>query len=220
MRIGIIAEGRGDLAVISNILRGRLGIESEHIQFLRPEYNLDETDLHTLSEEQHSNWEVVKQECVDCTRLQDFLESPLDEERLVVIHIDTDQVEHPNFGVKRPQGKGEEYVLRLRQLVASKLKEWLAGRGAKRTRYAIAVEETDAWVLTLYSAKDTSALPNAKERLKRELNRRYPEATRKRLFLYTTFDHYDELSRDFRKDKKLRECATRNHSLRLFLESL
>jgi hypothetical protein len=44
MRIGVIAEGRGDLAVLTNIFKGQLGLDSEDIQYLRPEYSLDETE--------------------------------------------------------------------------------------------------------------------------------------------------------------------------------
>ena len=46
MRVGIIAEGRADLAVILNILKGRLGVDRSQVQPLRPEYDQDETDLH------------------------------------------------------------------------------------------------------------------------------------------------------------------------------
>ena len=75
MRIGIIAEGRGDLAVITHVLKGCLGLDQEHVQYLRPEYALDETDLHSQREEQYSNWETVKKECVEYSRIEEFLET-------------------------------------------------------------------------------------------------------------------------------------------------
>lgn len=222
MRIGIIAEGRGDLAVISNILMGHLGVDSEDIQFLRPEYSLDETDLHGQPEERFSNWELVKEECIDCSRINEFLGSPLEEERLVVIHIDTAEAELPGFDIARPSAKGGGYVAELHRRVTAKLEEWLNGRGAGRTRYAIAVEETDAWVLTLYSEKDTTAHRNAKDALHKELNRpnRFSEKARKSLFASKIYERYEKLSQDFRKRRKLKECATRNHSLQLFIDSL
>jgi len=37
MYIGIIAEGKSDLAVIRNILRGKILIDSSNVMFLQPE---------------------------------------------------------------------------------------------------------------------------------------------------------------------------------------
>ena len=55
-----------------------------------------------------------------------------------------------------------------------------------------------------------------------ELNRpnRLSDKERKRLFQLKAYDRYDKLSQEFRKRNKLRQCATRNQSLRLFIESL
>ncbi|WP_309896593.1 hypothetical protein [Archangium sp.] len=222
MRIGIIAEGRGDLAVLSNILRGWLGIDSEYIRFLRPENRLDETDLHEMSQRQFSNWGLVKQECLDGTLLEDFLNSPIDEERRVVIHIDTAEAELPGYDVRRhPDSDATE----LHKRVAAKLDEWLAGRGKGRIRHAIAVEETEAWTLTLYVEKETSTYRDPKKALERTLQstNRLSEKQRKSLRQLKGSDAYkyqDELSREFRKRRTLKDCATRNHSLRLFLEAL
>lgn len=225
MRIGIIAEGRGDQAVITNILRGWLGIDSEFITDLRPEAQRDETDLHAMSEGQFSNWELVKEECTHGTLLEDFLNNFIDEEKLVIIHIDTAEAELPGYGVSRPPRSDRNYATELHKRVVAKLDEWLAGRGRGRIRYAIAIEETEAWTLTLYLKKETSAQPNPKNALEWELNRtsRHSEAERKRLLRLKDTDSkkfHAELSRDFRKRRTLKECATRNHSLRLFLEAL
>lgn len=220
MRIGIIAEGRGDLAVISNILRGRLGIDFEDIQFLRPQYALDETDLHAMSEEQFSNWGLVKKECSTGALLEEFLNSPIDEGRLVVIHIDTAEAELPGYDVTRPSGSTRDSVIELHRRVAAKLDEWLSGRKSDQFRYAIAVEETEAWILTLYQKKETSTARDPKKALKKALNQRQSDKERKQLSQMKAYEHHDKLSRDFRKRPKLEECATRNHSLRLFLESL
>lgn len=220
MRIGIIAEGRGDLAVITNILKGWLGLEREHVQFLRPEYALDETDLHEQSDEQFSNWGHVRRECIDYTRIHEFLDTPLDEERLVVIHIDTAEAELAGYDVVRPVAKGHDYALELRGRVAAKLDEWIGGRSTGHLRYAIAVEETDAWILALYSTKETAAYRDPKKQLERELNRQLSDKERRRLFQLKAFARYDKLSQDFRKRSTLRTCARRNQSLRQFLESL
>jgi hypothetical protein len=223
MRIGIIAEGPGDLAVITNILKGWLNLDSEHIQFLRPEYNQDETDLHAQPETRFSNWEIVKGECLSYSRIDEFLTSPLDEERLVVIHIDAAECERSNYGVSRPKTQpGAEHAEELRDRIAAKLGEWLGGRDDKRLRYAIAVEETDAWLLTLDWRKETSTSRDPKKALQQELHRsnRFSAKDLKRLFQQAAFHQYDELSKPLRKRKSLQDCQRWNKSLQLFLESL
>ncbi|HEX5750792.1 MAG TPA: hypothetical protein VFZ09_31500 [Archangium sp.] len=220
MRIGIIAEGRGDLAVISNILRGRLGLDFEDIQFLRPQYALDETDLHSMSEEQFSNWGLVKQECKTGSLLEEFLNSPIDEERLVVIHIDTAEAEMAGYDVTRPSGSTGDSSIELHRRVAAKLDEWLSGRKSDPFRYAIAIEETEAWILTLYQKKETSTARDPKKALKKVVDQRHSDKECKQLSQMRAYEHHDKLSRGFRKRSTLEDCATRNHSLRLFLESL
>lgn len=224
MRVGIIAEGRGDLAVIANIVKGCLGLERERITFLRPEYSMDQTDLHGQSEEQFSNWGHVRDECRSRTRIDDFLDSPLAEDRFVVIHIDTDVVEEPGFDVERPPREPhDEYVQTLRDRVARKLDEWL-GPDIVRARfsYAIAVEQTDAWVLALHSAggRPTSVERNPKKTLNDVLNRRLRPKELKKLFQLKTARRYDQLSKDLRKRKKLVACARRNISLGHFVAEL
>jgi hypothetical protein len=220
MRIGIIAEGRGDLAVISNILRGRLGIDFEDIQFLRPQFALDETDLHGMSEEQFSNWGLVKKECTTGSLLEEFLNSPIEEERLIVIHIDTAEAELSGYDVTRPSGSTQDFAIELHRRVTAKLDEWLSGRKSDQFRYAIAIEETEAWILTLYQKKETSTARDPKKALKKVLSQHHSDKERKQLSQMRAYEHHDWLSRDFRKRRTLEECATRNHSLRLFVESL
>ena len=223
MRVGIIAEGRGDLAVIKNVVKGCLGVEWRHITCLRPEYSLDQTDQHKQSEAQFSNWGHVKAECQDRSRIDEFLDSPLAEHRVVVIHIDTDVAEEFGFDVARPDAEPhDEYVQTLCERVSDKLHEWL-GPDIDREllSYAIAVEQTDAWVLTLYNSKlrkQTSVHRNPKKVLNDELRRSRKD--HKKLFQLSAFKRYDELTRDFRKLKKLNKCAEQNLSLRRFLDEL
>lgn len=89
MKVGIVAEGPADIAVVMNILHGKLGVEQKDVLPIRPELTLDETDLAAKRKagyspqrpEQHSNWQLVLEECAARTRLRDFLDNPVDEER-------------------------------------------------------------------------------------------------------------------------------------------
>lgn len=222
MRVGIIAEGRGDLAVITNILKGWLGLDAEHVQFLRPEYALDQTDLHAMKEEEHSNWAIVKRECSERAKIDEFLESPIDEERLVVIHIDTAEASQPGYDVDPPAGRTPKDVVELRRRVVERVDHWLRGLATDRLRYAVAVQEMDAWVLTIFSSKDTAGRVDAKRDLLKAVNgpKGPRERERKKLFQMGKYQQYAELSRPFRSRRSLDECAGRNGSLRLFVDSL
>ncbi len=79
MYIGIIAEGKGDLAVITNILKGKLSVDKSDVEYLQPELDFDETDLYQMREEQFSNWAIVRETCMRRRKLSDFFS--IDEER-------------------------------------------------------------------------------------------------------------------------------------------
>lgn len=222
MRVGIIAEGRADLAVLLNILKGRLGVDRSEVQLLRPEYYQDETDLHEHREAQHSNWELVRRECLEREKIRDFLDSPVDEHRFVVIQIDTAEAELPSYDVARPPRSDADYVATMRERVVATMNGWLEGEFVEHIRHAVAVDETDAWVLTVLCPEvpETGALVNPKHRLLKAVNDSLSPKERARHFQRSTFDQYAELTRPLRKRKTLDAHAARNASLRGFVASL
>lgn len=220
MRVGIIAEGPSDVAVLRNILKGAIGLDSEFTTPLRPELHRDETDLH--AEGRFSNWELVKAECVAGVKIDEFLASPIDDgPRWVLIHIDA--AEAAEYGVPRSADRGGEDITALCEAIATRLREWLAHRAAGPIELAIAVEETDAWVLPLYRAEPTDRLPNVKERLRRELGRVLNDKERKRILAYVETDKYRfgaEVSSPLRKRKDLARCERLNASLERLVAAL
>jgi hypothetical protein len=210
------------VAVLVNILKGRLGLDRKDVLAIRPDLASDETDLHEMAESRFSNWGIVKQECVDRSRIEAFV-VPFEDDRLVVIHIDTAEADLPGYDVKKPGRQEANYAVDLRQSVVEKINEWLAGEHLALIRHAVAVEEMDAWLLPLWSShKDTAGRPHPKEDLEKAMNKgnKLSEKERKRLFRMSPYERYAELSSPLRKRKGLDECASRNESLRLFVESL
>ena len=53
MRLGIIAEGKADIAVIKAVLKALKGIDGSDVVQLRPSEQFDETDLNEMN---FSNW--------------------------------------------------------------------------------------------------------------------------------------------------------------------
>ena len=299
MTIGIIAEGKGDCAVLHNILIGELGISTLPL-FLRPEFSLDETDLSKLkgayremSPREFSSWSLVKKDCLppivekqeekisiddslptnevietekaeidtheetkesgefiledkieecESPEINDpiltFFNRPFDEECLLIIQLDSAECEDINYEVKRPP-KGDDYCLLLRKAIIDKIHEWFGGRVddyLEQIRYAICIEETEAWVYTLYTNRNTSTITKAKEAFEREMkalqqkskkgksrktkknNKENQSSSKKE----SEYDKMLRLSIDFQKlkNKKVRSCLERNESLKAFVESL
>lgn len=175
MRVGIVAEGPADVAVLVNILRGKLGVERKDVLPIRPELTLDETDLTERRKAgyqpprpgEFSNWALVLEECGQRENLEAFLDSPMDDDRILVVHIDTAEAELTGYDVKRPDPGAPDYVAALRERVVARLTDLLGHGIAGQTRFAVAVEETDAWVLALLApgGKDTGLIKNPKKKL-------------------------------------------------------
>lgn len=246
MKIGIVAEGPADVAVLRNILKGKLGLERKDVLAIRPELAEDETDLgapgrsggyRERSAREQSNWLLVLKECEERVNIEAFLDNPLDEERLVVVHIDTAEAHLQGYDVRRPPDrKAATYCDELRRGVVGKINELLGPELAERVRHAVAVEETDAWVLTIYEERkrDTASFFNAKKQLElvlarggsgrgatgRDRPRRDAAGKGGSTRESSAYQRYHELTVSFRDGASLDTCAGRNRSLRVFVDSL
>ena len=213
------------MAVIRNILRAVLGLDQSETDPLRPDLEKDETSLHTMREAEFSNWTLVKKECVEQGKISDYLES-VDEQRLVVIHLDTDTRFETGYDVQLPNPFNTvEHIDELCEKVTLKIHEWLEGQYVDNIVCAVAVQEIDAWILTIYDDSiETGFLPYPKEKLFKEVNKtkKLSDKERKRIFSYSKdkYAQYSLLSSDFRKRKSLESCKTRNRSLMIFCDKL
>ncbi len=224
MQVGIIAEGWSDVAVIRNILKGWLGVDKSDTQPLLPGNQVDETSRHTMEKNEFSNWTLVKQACISGEHHSKFLEFQ-EEGDFVVVHLDTDMRKEIGFDVPLPVQVNEVTTMdELISNVEGKLRGWLKPEFASKTVFAIAVEETEAWILTLFSTENETGLqPSAKEHLFRTFQKSTTKSkTEKQEILRATDPHiqYTLLSYDLRKRKELVRATKRNRSLALFCEGL
>ena len=236
MQIGIIAEGKSDLSVIINILRGIFDINDGSITYLRPELHVDETDLSEegktgeMREDEFSNWTLVKKECQSKEKIIDFLDVPILDERFVVIQIDTAECEDKGYDVVRPQKKNsnryrEDYSKELVEAVAIKMNEWLGNNeeiNENQLVFAIAVEETEAWLLTQYESgrQDTAKYNDPKKRLDTVLNQKFSKKKINEILKKSVLEKHNLLSKPFSQKKKLDKYRKLNHSLDAFCVSL
>jgi hypothetical protein len=72
MRVGVIADGFADVNVIKAILKKIAGIDGSEVRLLRPQEQLDETDLNELN---FSSWQLVFESCKDEEKLSAFLKT-------------------------------------------------------------------------------------------------------------------------------------------------
>lgn len=202
MAYGIVAEGKSDIAVLINILKGSLNIDRSEIIPLVPQLEYDETDLGQMPPEAFSNWTLVKKQCIEKGAILPFLDNPFDEHPVLIIQIDTAECEDIGYDVVRPQKSGNpNYSDTLRNLVVQKIKDWHQMEDDSQILYAICIEETDAWILTAYSNSNTSKYPNPKAKLDKELNRVLTGKDRKTLSDKNSLRKHDVLSKSFRKQK-------------------
>jgi hypothetical protein len=191
MKVGIICEGHTDRAVIINILKGLKGLDSSDIIPLRPENSLDETDLANIPADQFSNWTLVKKECETKEKLKRFLS--LEGQDVVVIHIDS--AESEEYGVAKPI-KDNDYSTKLRAAIILKMKEWLGEDFSDdEIVYAVAIEETEAWILTIYEKRESSTSTDPKRKLKYVLSRKEIEYGQ-------NYDDFLRISNSLSKKKK------------------
>lgn len=213
MRIGVISEGHADRAVVTNIIVGLTGIDRSEIIALRPTYLKDETDKAADDPNTKSSYSIIKKECEERELIDGFL--AIEGQEFVVIHIDT--AEADRYGVKRPDKKDQDFCKLLRNAVIDEINKWLNADLSKELLYAVAIEEIDAWVLTLYEKNsDSTRFIDAKKRLQRTMSRLNVE------FIHDPYDYYLKITKDFSKKKIVtsNQILSSNCSLLLFCEEV
>lgn len=215
MRIGIIAEGFADANVIKALVQKLTGCKEVDIYLLRPEEIFDETDLGAMN---YSNWNLVFESCKDEALLDAFFEE-IEGDAILVVHIDTAERGSKGYDVDIPQrSRGvdySEYSVLLRNNVRSKIESLIAEPYRNRIAYAIAIEETEAWLIPLFDkgSGDTSSHVRVKEHLSSLIG-----VDRKNVKKYIDTRHksldYVKLGKELVKN--LNRCRHRNKSLDLF----
>ncbi|MBK8625795.1 MAG: hypothetical protein IPN86_09615 [Saprospiraceae bacterium] len=214
MIVGIIAEGVTDQRVIRNILYS-FELEKNQIRFLRPELSKDATDgFRNMSEREFGSWTNVKDECVQKNSVNPFFNNILDEEKVLVIQLDSDVCS--NYGVSEVIPINNHTSIDLqRSRVIDKIKEWMENAFSEQIGYAICVRNMDAWVLSLDEfkpQKDTSLISDPKNQLKKTGN--------KNLRLRSQAEAYELISDSFSKKKNLSKAILKNESLKLFVTEM
>ena len=169
-----------------------------------------------------SNWNLVFESCRDEVLLDAFFEE-IEGDAILVVHIDTAERGSKGYDVDIPQrSRGvdySEYSVLLRGNVKSKIESLIAEPYRDRIAYAIAIEETEAWLIPLFDKGigDTSSHVRVKEHLSSLIG-----VDKKNVKKYIDTRHksldYVKLGKELAKN--LNRCRYRNKSLDLFCDDI
>ncbi|WP_439496936.1 hypothetical protein [Bosea sp. (in: a-proteobacteria)] len=203
----LVSEGITDQIVLERIIEVVCagffdeGIDVNPLQPLR-----DATDSRTAP---HGGWEKVLEYCersaTDALEANDYL----------VIHLDTDQGDHPNFGVALTEGGRDRgydaLVVDAIGVVKSRLGEELYKEHKDRLLFAICVHTMESWLLLYLCGRDEPK--NSLGRLNKHL------AKNDLAILSKEGKKYQKFCKLI-KQTQLKELATTGSSFGLFLNQL
>ncbi len=203
----LISEGLTDQIILERMIEqicGKMFDDDVNINPLQP--LRDATDAAAAP---HAGWELVFEYCRE--RAADALAA----NDYVVIHLDTDQGDHPNFGVplthqgvERPYNDLVENAI---AVIAAQLGGALHPAHAKRFLFAISVHSMESWLLLYLFNRDEPK--NSMDRLNRQLRKNNKEP------LVKEIRAYQQIARDIKR-KRLMALSVKKHSLGLFLAQL
>jgi hypothetical protein len=157
----------------------------------------------------HAGWELALEYC------EQRAAAALEANDYVVIHLDTDQGEHPNFGLPLThQGVDRPYddlVADAIEIIVNRLGKELYHAHVERFLFAISVHSMESWLLLRLF--DLDEPKNSFDRVNRRLKKRDQAA------LVKTARAYLRLAREIKR-KRLLELTATNNSLGLFLAKL
>jgi hypothetical protein len=206
----LVTEGITDQAILENILNGFFN-EDVQINFLNP--LRDCTDENRAAS--FSNWEKVFEYCEQ----SEFKES-LQFNDFVIVQIDTDTAEHPNFGVSLTTGgiqrTAVEIIAEVKTLIAQKIGLAFFQTYQQQIIFAVAVHSMECWLLPLYE----TGKPNTQTNVLNCYGRLCRVLAKNKVDSSKNYANYLSLSHDFSKRKNLTEAAKHNESLLDFVNQL
>jgi hypothetical protein len=208
--IALITEGITDQAFLESVLDG-VTLGRATIRPLRP--LRDATDQSRVAENEFSNWELVfeylrSEKILDAIQTSDY----------IVVHIDSDQCDHQNFGVPLLENGTTKSISRLVDDVRAKLIAALHPKFPKteigRLLFALPVLSTECWLLAHVAGTNHTekSINNCGHRAKLAL-------AVKKVKYVKDYDHYMRFTKGLRKAKNLEALERLAPCLRLFTNS-
>ncbi len=212
----LVGEGVTDHVVLKNILRGYLKGQPRE-----PAFTVRQPDRDATAErewQQFGNWENVFRYL-----REGHHRNALQFNHYLVVQVDTDCSDHPNFGVsRRVEDKLLEVSVFVEQVVnriRREIGEDDCEEYGNRLLFAVCVDSLECWLLPLWAdqkakqAKTKGCLQTLNQGLNRQ-NQPQISSSKKGV------QPYEDASRGYRNRKELLKSGPRNPSLGIFLDSL
>lgn len=208
----LITEGITDQVALEAILKGHYKRFDRNVEVVVNSVQpiRDATDASRQGD--FGSWQRVFEAC----SRPEVLDNAFAWNQYLIVQIDTDMGEHPNFGLPLAPGGADvdEATLtnQARTLIAAKFGDkW--PEVEDRVFTAISVHSLECWLMALHSRAAAKSIKRCEARLEQELARQNMAYEK---------DHacYTKISKDFRKTSLLDKARARCVSLNQFVNSL
>ena len=207
-KFALACEGITDQIVIENILCGFYKDSNdldEEISPLQPPYD---ATTQKQQEGEFGGWEMLLQYLSEKRFRNDVLNN-----QYIIVQIDTDIADHPNFNLSKQMDSIEEFIERIAERLISQIDSKTAfyQEHQEKIIFAISVHSLECWLLPIYKTSNHEKMTACENALKR---------ASKKIKVAKNYKSYDELSSPFLQHKKLLDTVTKSYSLKVFVNSL
>lgn len=204
----LVAEGKTDFAVISNILRGYFKGQER-----RPIINEVQPDTRLPEAMQFGSWENIFKYFEDGKHRE-----ALQLNHYIVVGIDSDQCHHVKFGVKTQGLEPEEVAYKVSLRIQQSIGKADYDKYGHRFIMAVAVDSRECWLLPLWqSGAAAKSSSNCTTKLNQVITQKgFRPITKSN----KSYEVYSELSRGYLKRADLLREGPKNPSLAVFLHEL
>ena len=207
LTFGLVCEGVTDQAVIENILCGFYNDTNLRTEIKAFQPLFDATQQKQL-EGEFGGWEELLKHLSTKRFRQNVMNT-----KFMIIQIDTDISEHPNFCVSQQDLSVEMLIEKVIERLISQIdsKKEFYEKHNDKIIFAISVHSLECWILPIYKSAQNEKVSGCFEALQRES---------KKIKVSKDYNTYIKLSKDFLKNKKLMEIVSKNSSFQVFIDTL
>ncbi len=164
----LVTEGITDQDVLKHLIFGIVeDNDDEEVYFAILQPLLDATDQARQARDSFGGWENVLEYC---TNTKELLKA-LAVNQYLVIQIDTDCCEHPNFGLSL-QTSPAQLLLDVKNILIDKLTLAFYNKYKDRIIFAVSIHSTECWLLPHYGSTNSARkkIVSCEQKLNNELN--------------------------------------------------
>lgn len=217
---GLVTEGITDQAVLENIINGIVLAKTDD----EADFVFSQPAQGVGKQKNDGGWERV----FEFLATEDLMIDALEKVSFLVIHLDSDQGTHKNFGVALLDAAGKprptiDIISDVKNVLISKISPAVYLKYRDKLVFAIAVHSLECWLLPLFGKKRSRANEvNCERKLAHELRvkgkNRFVERREDKLI--KDYDLYFDLSSPYYEPASADKAAVHNESLESFVGAL